>query len=333
LPPRASGRRLANERGPHDSRPALFVFFLHSFQHPVTNFFYTQPFVYDRDADGNDVFDEPGGTTLSNAVQNPLGPPPSDHVQSYAIDASGRCIASIESFRALLTDTCRGAPPGCAFRVEALDQRVDGSTGTGVDTVHLSASGRYAAMMTQDALMFGTDPTIFGNFGVVRDTCLGQGAACIPATHEVTVRQSDGGRGGASSRWIATSQDGTLAVTGVRRDLFPSLPDMNDLFLALTGFPQELGGAPVVLGRSPGSASAGASPLLVTIKEKGFVPGSVVWRSNVLAGATPLDTTFVSRERVQVLLDFNDLATPQVIQLQVKNPGGAQAGTISFVVN
>lgn len=186
-------------------------------------------------------------------------------------------------------------------------------------------------MVTQDPLLFGNNASLSGPFGVARDTCLNAPGACIPANNLITVRAIDG-LPGTFFQTLRIAPDGTLAViAGMRSDYFTlggSVPDAPDLFLTLTGFPLETGGVPRVLSRSPASASAGSPILLMTVGGTGFVPGAVVrWN-----GAN-LSTVFVSRTKLQAVIEAEKLSAPNVALLRVVNPGGGASAQVSFTVN
>jgi hypothetical protein len=307
---------------------------------------------HDRDADGDGVFDEAGGTATFIESPDPGGSASLDSIEQvpFSIDASGRYLAfgsldpdlpgGLSGGRAAFyRDTCAGAPPGCVPGYHRLSVRADGSPGedSSFPIPVLSASGRHAAFTTTDPWLVGVDPSgpdaFVGTIGIVRDTCIGA-SACTPANREVTLR-SDGVRPTDLPLYdspIVSADGGLGAFVGSRGDFFPAAGTVRDVLLTVTGFVPELGGTPTISARTPASAPQGSAAFYLTVEGSGFVPGA-----QGLVGLTgqglPRHTVFVSRERLQVLLDEADLATPGVRLLEVRNPGGNGSGPVSFVVN
>jgi hypothetical protein len=302
---------------------------------------------HDRDADGNGRFDEAGGTATFIESPDPGGSASLDSIEQvpFSIDASGRYLAfgSFDpdlpgGFRgAFYRDTCARAS-GCNPDYYRLTVRQDGTPGEdSFPAPVLSASGRFAAFTTGDPWLVGVDPSgpdaLVGTIGVVRDTCIGA-SACTPKNREVTLR-SDGVRPTDRPLYdspIVSADGGLGAFVGSRGDFFPAAGTVRDVLLTVTGFVPELGGTPTISARTPASAPQGSAAFYLTVEGSGFVPGA-----QGLVGLTgqgqPRHTVFVSRERLQVLLDEADLATPGVRLLEVRNPGGNGSGPVSFVVN
>jgi len=297
------------------------------------------PHLHDRDADGNGVFDEPGGISTILATPDPDGGLLDGVIQNFAIDASGRYIAfdhfdpdlpNRNGQGTVLRDTCSGAPAGCVASYLNLGVRLDGSP-SGFKTLiaDLSASGRFAALVTGDPLLIGVDENAFlGSVGVVRDTCVGAPAGCTPANHEVTVG-TGGDRGdGPLSAAVRLNGDASLGIFTGPRTLI-DLADttfLNDVLLTLTGFLPDPGGVPTITARSPATAPAGSAGFLLTIHGTGFVPGAVVlWKGS----ARP--TIFVSPEKLQARLSDADLAVPDNPTFQVANPGGTSTKVLFLV--
>jgi hypothetical protein len=309
---------------------------------------------HDRDADGDGVFDEAGGTATFIESPDPGGSASLDSIEQvpFSIDASGRYLAfgsldpdlpgglSGPGRAAFYRDTCAGAPPGCFPDYHRLTVRQDGSPGQDNSVFPvpvLSASGRFAAFTTTDSWLVGIDPNgpdaFVGQIGIVRDTCIGA-SACTPANRGVTLR-SDGVRPTDLPLYdspIVSADGGLGAFVGSRGDFFPAAGTVRDVLLTVTGFVPELGGTPTISARTPASAPQGSAAFYLRVEGSGFVPGA-----QGLVGTTgqgqPRHTVFVSRERLQVLLDEADLATPGVRLLEVRNPGGNGSGPVSFVVN
>jgi hypothetical protein len=335
------GVRLRNVFNALISADGRFVAYVGNVATPP--FFLLGIVIHDRDTDVDDLYDEPGDVATLHVTPDPTGGLLDAGVQAFALDASGRYVAfsSIDPDMpdqfglinpgTFLRDTCGGAPVGCVPGYTRLSVRHDGSPGEG-DIADLGPAARYVAFLSMDPLLVGSDPNLFfGTVGVVRDTCLGAAGGCVPVNHEVTVTTA-GMRGDPPFHGpIRLNEDGTLGVFRGQRDIFdPGPPSgLEDIFLTLTGFLQDGGAVPTIASISPDQASAGSSGFFVTIRGSGFVPGALV-----TIGGLPRNTTFVSREKLQVLLKDADLLSAGVsLQLKILNPGGDISDPVSFVVN
>ena len=88
---------------------------------------------------------------------------------------------------------------------------------------------------------------------------------------------------------------------------------------------------PVTVTVSPSSALVGAPDTTVTVRGGGFVPASVV-----LAGTSPLATTYVSSKFLTAVIPAASLAAPGTIPLTVSNPapgGGTSTPALPFSVS
>ncbi|MBX3261915.1 MAG: IPT/TIG domain-containing protein [Labilithrix sp.] len=87
--------------------------------------------------------------------------------------------------------------------------------------------------------------------------------------------------------------------------------------------------APTLTALSPKSAAAGAASLVVTLDGSGFTR-----TSEVLAGQTPLATTFVSAERLRATLPASLLAAAgaHALRVQTAAPGGGASAAQTFTV-
>lgn len=90
--------------------------------------------------------------------------------------------------------------------------------------------------------------------------------------------------------------------------------------------PLKLASAPVVRSLTPDRATAGSTDLMLTVKGKGFVAGSVVrWNGN---GRT---TTYVTTTQLRAAISAADLASPGSVAVDVVTPGGtSQALTFTI---
>ncbi|MBX3222811.1 MAG: hypothetical protein KF795_20020 [Labilithrix sp.] len=86
---------------------------------------------------------------------------------------------------------------------------------------------------------------------------------------------------------------------------------------------------PALTTITPRSVAAGTAATVVTLDGSGFTRGS-----EVLAGQTPLATTFVSAERLRATLPASLLTTAGTLTLRVQTatPGGGASGTQTFTI-
>lgn len=325
-------------------------------------------YLYDRDSDDDGVYDEDGATSKVSVL-----PGISFFKSRIFMDASGRYVgfSSIDptlpdnanpppSGREFVRDTCAGAPAAenCVPKDVMVSVQLDGLPdyqpipfgpfqGQFIDfntrMAHLSASGRYVALVSEDRRLGQINPTTFtGLMSVVRDTCIGAPPAppdCVP-TNKILSRRTDGslilmyGIDG-----IRIADDGTAALWIGPRDLSGSEITLipSEVLLATTGLPLETGGVPRITATypvkavSPLTAAKGSGAFLITIRGEGFVPGATVtWNGE------PRRTIFVSPYKLQAWITDFDLdppVTPAVRFLRVVNPGGGTSTPqVSFTI-
>jgi hypothetical protein len=85
---------------------------------------------------------------------------------------------------------------------------------------------------------------------------------------------------------------------------------------------------PALTSILPDSASAGDPAILLTVVGSGLVEGAVVrW------DGSDRPTTFVSAFEVDATIDASDLAVGKIVQVTVRNPGGAISNALAFAIN
>jgi hypothetical protein len=303
--------------------------------------------VHDRDTDDDGVYDEDGATSTVVAVSGGLdlfydrGP--------FFLAGGGRYVGFRSTDptlpgnenpptmgRAYLRDTCAGAPAGCTPTDLLLSVQADGQpTSTNVYdfSMHLtdvSSSGRYVVLASEDRSLFQTSPITYdGGLFVVRDTCIGAPAGCVP-TNRLVSRRTNGqlvrSYGIPAAR---VSDDGTLAAfIGPRSALISGATVLNDVLLSLTGFLPDPGGLPQITGGNPRIAPMGSDPFLVTVRGNRFVPGA-----KVRVGGAERTTIFISEHKLQAWFEAADLTAPGVLLLTVASPGGGVSNPITFTVD
>ena len=130
---------------------------------------------------------------------------------------------------------------------------------------------------------------------------------------------------------IAVDVRGNTYVTGTATSPdYPTTPGaLQTTLLSSYGnaFVSKFAFAPLLTSLDPGSVSAGANGITVTLTGNYFVSGAgVLWNSGLLSA------TYLSPTQVTVTVAPNQLAIPGGATVSILNPDGGQSNTLIFVV-
>ncbi len=110
-----------------------------------------------------------------------------------------------------LRDICQGAQAGCSPTTTLVSVGFDGTDSNGASrSPSVSASGRFVAFASDaNDLVPGDANGVADIF--LRDTCIGAGAGCLPATTRISVGP-DGAESNGASAWPSISSDGRFVA-------------------------------------------------------------------------------------------------------------------------
>jgi Tol biopolymer transport system component len=195
-----------------------------------TNFFF-DIYLFDRDNDGDGIYDEPGDSTvqlISDSLATP-GNGGNSFSQVPDLSADGRHVVFQSAASDLipggtmgeqiyLRDTCFQAQGPCTPMTLLISVADAGGLGSaGSRHPRITPNGRYVVFDSgaSDLLPAGMDTNnqidVF-----LRDTCIGAPAGCMPSTMRVSRSATGGQLFGGESQWPTITADGRLVAFETR---------------------------------------------------------------------------------------------------------------------